>query len=377
MKTDKIKKKYIHILSSGSTIFNGLIIERFNNQSLGFNPDDHHFILTNAETYNNFSHYTNTSLDELLISSNMKSFKSYISQSENTFLHCNTLSVWQLFHLNKKELNKIIWVVWGSDLYRGSWVNSFYKKGIRFAVDLMRLNFIRDYKIKQFKAIGIGFKYDAIEVRRRFGNQIKILAAPYGYKPGIKGKLDEILLESVDTYKTRSYKIMIGHSAYPFLNHFDIMNKLKRFKDENIIISLVFSYGDMKYAKKVEDYAINLFGNEKVEVLRELMPIDVYIRYLKSVDACILDYTHQSALGNFYILLYLGKKLFLNGKGILRLSTILEAVEAYSVEEIDKMDFNEFSSLFTNNDRGKAFGGFYIDENNTVMMWKNVFRELE
>jgi dTDP-N-acetylfucosamine:lipid II N-acetylfucosaminyltransferase len=377
MKADRIKCKYIHMLVSASTIFNGLIIERFNNQSLGFNPDNHHFVFTNTGTYKEFSHYKNTSLDELLISSNMKRFKGYISQSEYIFLHCNTLNAWQLLHLNKTELNKIIWVVWGSDLYRGYWANSLYKKGIRLVADLLRLYYIRNYKIRQFKAIGIGFKYDAIEVRRRFGNQIKILAAPYGYRPDMKDKLDEILSESTDTCKNRPYKIMIGHSAFPFLNHIDIMNKLKKFKDENIIISLVLSYGDMKYAKKVEEHAITLFGNEKVEVIRELLPNDVYIKYLKSVDTCILDYTHQSALGNFYLLLYLGKKLFLNGKGILRLSTILEGVEAHSVEEIDKMNFKEFSSQLTNVDKGKDFGGFYIDETSTIMMWKNAFRELE
>lgn len=365
----------MHFLVAGSVIFNGLIIERFNNRLLGFNPEDHHFIITDTETYKKFSHYKNTSLDELLISSNMKSFKNYINQSEYIFLHCNTLNVWQLLLLNRKELNKIIWVVWGSDLYRSSLYDGYRKKIMRFFGDLIRLNFVREYKIKQFKAIGIGFKYDALEVNQRFGNQIKMLTTPYGYRPDIKDKLDEILSEPI--LKNKPYKIMIGHSAYPFLNHIDIMNKLKKYKKENIIISLILSYGNMKYAKKVKDHAIALFGIDKVEIINDFMPLDLYIKHLKSVDACILDYKHQSALGNFYILLYFGKKLFLNSGGILRLSTVLEAVEAYSVEDIDEMDFKEFSSLLTDNKKGKDFGGFYIDEGNTNDMWKNTLRELK
>jgi len=115
-----------------------------------------------------------------------------------------------------------------------------------------------------------------------------------------------------------------------------------KYRDENIIISLPINYGDMEYAKQIEDYARSLF-KEKVEIINKYMPYTQYVKYILTVDCCILDYKHQSALGNIYLLLKNGTKLFLNKDWIIKLSLSLEAIETYNIEDIDDMSFDEFS----------------------------------
>ena len=43
---------------------------------------------------------------------------------------------------------------------------------------------------------------------------------------------------------------MVDHSAYEYLHHIDILDKLVVYKNENIIISLVLAYGNKAYAEK-------------------------------------------------------------------------------------------------------------------------------
>ena len=170
---------------------------------------------------------------------------------------------------------------------------------------------------------------------------------------------------------------MIGHCAYQFLRHIEIMDLLKKYKDENLLISLVLSYGDMEYARKVEEYAIQTFGNDKVEIIRKLMSPMEYIEYLNTVDICILDYKHQAALGNFWRLLYLEKKIFLNKDGILKLFANFEGAETYCVENIKNMNFEQFTKRLNDPQSCKKSVEFYIDENNILNMWKNSINELE
>jgi hypothetical protein len=272
----------------------------------------------------------------------------------------------------------MIWVVWGHDLYRKP-ACGVIPKARRFAGNLWRWDYLKNHKIRQFKAIGIGFKFDAIEVKRRFGSNMKILTTPYGLMPDMhnfKSVIDGTAKENASAkHGNKPYKVMIGHSAFPYLNHEKTVNQLKKFKDENILVSFPFPYGSPEYAGKIANFAIEIFGTKKVEIINERLPIEDYIKYLTSVDACVLE-QYQGGLGNFYILLYLEKKLFMNDAGILKMAADLEGIESYSTDNIDRMSFTEFSSPLSNGKRGKEFSELYIDGENFIRMWKNTLKTL-
>jgi dTDP-N-acetylfucosamine:lipid II N-acetylfucosaminyltransferase len=366
--------KYLHIMTHGNSTHNGTIINMINDESLPFSPTDHIFFIIKKNCYENFKHYKNVFLKENIISSNMKEFNNYAKNSQYVFLHCNNLSYFQILKLNKEVIKKIIWCVWGEEyLYpNNDKPKGFHRKLRRCGRSIVR--YLVDRRIKNFYAIGIGFKFDSIAVRKRFGD-IRILALPYGYRKGKKDSYEHISESDTKNVSQGSYKIMIGHSAYEYLQHKKILKALYKFRDENILISLILSYGNMEYAKTVEDYALKMFPG-KVEIIKKYMSPDEYFRYLKTVDIGIFDYTQQAALGNIWMLLYLGKKLYLNEKGILKLATRLEAVETYNVNEIENMNYEEFTKAPNNKHNSKSTGEFYMDENNYLSMWLNTLREL-
>lgn len=365
------KIKYLHIMIVNNAKHNNSIIKMINNKSELFNKEEHIFIIANEELYDNIIKDNNVYLDTNIIK-NIRTLKQYAKNCKYLFFHSLNIKYTFLMLIPKKIAKKIIWVTWGHDVYRKE--PSTLKQKIKENIYLVTKGKIKKHKVKQFYAIGVGFKYDIIEIKRKFGNKIKILPLLYGYEEGKKKYIDSVISEEE---KNKPYKIMIGHCAYPFLKHFNIIDLLKKYKDENILISLVLSYGDMEYAKRVEKYAKEVFGEHKVEIIKTSISPKEYIKYLKTVDICILDYKHQAALGNFWRLLYLEKKLFLNKDGILKMFANFEGIETYCVESIKKMDFKQFTQGLINPQTCKKGVEFYIDENNILNMWKNSLNEIE
>lgn len=365
-------KKIVHIMPHSSVLYNGTIIEMINTNINDFKIEEHLFIVSNEKVYNAYKNYENVIL-ETNICKNMKLFKKYTENCDCIFLHSNTLNAHQLLTLNKKILKKIIWCEWGHDLYKNKKndykIKEFVKSIIKFIP-----NIIRTHRIKKIYAVGIGFQYDAIEVKQIYGRNMKIVMTPYGYRRDNKKQVDKIIQETNKDNKI--IRIMIGHSAYKFLNHFKILQMLQKYKYNNIKISLVLAYGDKEYKRKVIEYAIELFGKDKVEIIDKMMNQTEYIKYLNTVDICILDYKHQAALGNIYYLLYMGKKLYLNKDGIIKLFTTLEGIETYNVSAIEKMSFEEFSKPIDDVKYGIEFAEFHIDEKNYIKLWKRTINEM-
>lgn len=368
------KVKYVHIMSHESTIYNEQIVNMINENKDIFDKEDHLFVISNSDVYNQVKHFENV-IFEPNISKSIKIFKKYANECDYIFLHSNTLSAKVLLFSNKDLLNKIVWCEWGHDLYdrkekSSNIIRIIAKKIIKFIP-----KYIKKIRTKKYYAIGIGFQYDAIEAKRKYGEDMRIVMTPYGYIKNNKEKIDKIIEENKNSNECT--KIMVGHSAYPFLNHIELLNKLAKYKEENIKISLVLAYGSKEYAETVKEEAKRLFRNDQVEIIEKMMSSEEYIKYLTTVDICCLDYKHQAALANIYMLLYMGKKLFLNKDGIVKLFTTLENIETYNTNDIGSIEFNEFSAPIKNTKYGKQFAEFHIDEKNYISLWENTIKNLE
>ena len=365
-------------MSHLSLVYNAQIVYMINENENDFNTEEHLFIISESKVYETLKQYKNVILVEN-ISTDINELKRYSNMCKYIFLHSNTLAGKVLFKLNKNVLNKIVWCVWGHDLYTTYKLEkpkTLYRKIRRVFGNIKRFlsNYYEKKQIQKFYAVGIGFQYDAIEIKRKYGEDMKIIMVPYGYVKNNKRNIDKIINNEE---KRESYKrIMVGHSAYEFLNHIKLLNQLAKYKDEDIKISLVLAYGIEEYAEKVKKEAIKIFGEEKVEIIDKMMSQQEYVKYLSTVDICLLDYKHQSALGNIYFLLYMGKKLFLNKDGIIKLFSTLENIETYNIEDIDEMDYAEFSKEVKNKTYGKQFAEFHINDENYLDIWKKTLKEL-
>ena len=135
---------------------------------------------------------------------------------------------------------------------------------------------------------------------------------------GAKGEYHECLMYLSNTYKvldvpsiqSDTINIQIGNSADPSNNHFEILDKLLPFKDQNIKMYAPLSYGDQIHANKVIAKGKELFG-DKFIALTDFMPFDQYLSFLGGIDIAIFNHKRQQAMGNTITLLGLGKTVFI------------------------------------------------------------------
>ena len=169
--------KYLHIMIVNNAKHNNSVIKMINYKTDFFNKKDHIFIIANEDLYKNIIKDDNVYFDSNVIK-DIKILKQYSKCCKYIFFHSLNIKYTYLMLMPKKIANKIIWVTWGHDLYRKTPQNM--KQKIKEEIYLITKGIIKKHKVKQFFAIGVGFKYDIIEIKRKFGNHIKILPMLYG-----------------------------------------------------------------------------------------------------------------------------------------------------------------------------------------------------
>lgn len=195
-------------------------------------------------------------------------------------------------------LKKSYWLMWGGDLYcyrnrknkfiYKIWykIENYVKKNIKGYVTHIK----GDYKLAQKW-------YDA------------------------KGKYYNCFIYPSNLYKDIYMKenkkediyIQIGNSADPSNNHLEIFDKLKSYKDKNIKIFCILSYGNMEYAKDVILKGKKIFGNKFVPIV-DFMKFDQYMEFLSKIDIAIFAHNRQQAVGNITSLLSMKKTVYLKEK---------------------------------------------------------------
>lgn len=368
--------KYVHIMPHGNAEHNGSVINLINDTDNQFNHEEHMFVILKENVYNSFANYDNTVFWN---GSTVDALNEYENKCDYIFLHSLSLGFKDYIKLKKNTVRKIIWIVWSFDLYMNEIkvhsVKDILRKCRQKAYFLQKKHYVR-----MFNGIGIGFKYDAFEIIRRYGADVNIYKLPYGYVKHNMKRLEQAVNmqggSADDNDENKPVRIMIGHSAYRFLNHMEIMDKLKKFKDENILISLVLSYGDKEYAEEVKAKAKREWG-DKAEIIDTYMNQEQYIKYLNSVDIAVIDYPHQIALGNIHKLMFLGKKIFLSKDGFLKKVYMLEGIKTFNVSDIPHMSFMEFIDKSSIGEWQKTYGHNIVDEKTKIEGWKNTLQELE
>lgn len=350
-------KKFLHIIDQISPIFTSQIIELVNGK-LGL-ENNSKFVTFDKQLVTKMS-YQNVELNENLINYINKNYKQY----DYIFIHAMNFGIRQLIHLKKQAIKKFIWCVWGHDLYLKP----------RNSLDRMKFKLRRNI-LKKIYGVGIGFHMDLLEIRKSIGYEPRCFFLPYGYDKGTYKNYLQIY-NSVNSNK--KLNIMVGHNAAEELNHIAVLEKLKRFANNNINIILVLAYGPTDNAEKVAKYAVDNFGEHNVTIFRDLLgPID-YMKLLSTVDVAIFDNPRQIALGNIWKLAFLGKKIFLNDDSIIKNALDLLGLKTHYVSEIDKMTFQEFSSQLSLNDidRLHSYGDTFVNEHNIEQAWRTAFNQL-
>lgn len=195
-----------------------------------------------------------------------------------------------LLYSNQNLLNKCYWAMWGGDFYfpeRHTEIRKQVIRGMGHAIT----NIVKDLELAKKW-------YGTKAVNHNCFLYLSNVFKDYSY------------LKSEDKNDDGEKVILIGNSANPTNNHFEILEKISVFKDANIKVICPLSYGDNNYAKKVIHTGNTIFG-DKFKPLKEFLPLEEYIKILLKIDIAIFAHRRQQAMGNIITLLGLGKKVYL------------------------------------------------------------------
>jgi dTDP-N-acetylfucosamine:lipid II N-acetylfucosaminyltransferase len=225
-------------------------------------------------------------------------------------------------------LKKCYWVIWGGDLYYHETRVKSFRSNLG--------EFMRRIIIKNMGVIITNNEGEYELARKWYPTKARHMKAFYP-SPIVYEDLD-----FDDDYKEKSLiTILVGNSANPTNNHIEVLNKLLKFKDEDIEIIAPLSYGEKEWAKKVIETGEKLFG-DKFKPLVDFLPPAEYARILNSVDIAVFNHNRQQALGNIKTLLYLGKKVYIR-KDVTTWDYFERiGITVYDTYGMDKLSFEEF-----------------------------------
>lgn len=351
--------RFLHIFPIDSPVFTRVLIEMIN-QNCPNAHSEHLFYCAGEKNFCTLSaEHPNVRHTEL----SRKRLMELSQQAEHLILHSLFLSSRDIRRLPNSFFDHATWCVWGHDLYHrfkqgGNWMHRL--KG-----------HIAIQKLRHLEAISIGFKYDSREIRRILGEEVRILPALYG-----SGYYHEdIDAVEAPVRDSRALEIMVGHCAYETFNHLPNLDRLVAYRDENIRINLVLSYGDAAYRERVIAHARSLFREEQLHIQTEMLSPSEYIRFLKGMDVVVMDFERQAAFGNLITIAYLKKKLFLSPTGIMSRAFREEGIPIFDCRSIGSISFEEFAAPGPDYSiRDYIFP--LLDKPTIIAQWKNLFEEL-
>lgn len=362
------KYKYLHLMPGGNSIFN---IEFIKFIETNFTIEDHLFVVFAATPSKDLEGYSNVIYKNKF---DLETSYLFAFLSDWIFLHGLYYSAWELIRMKHNFAAKIVWCVWGNDLYRFFWGDAIKENitikniGRWIYAELLRFIWMFAYmKVATFKAAIASFESDHLELKKRF-RSMRIYNAAY-----VIGHF----AEELDDLKNKGNKkrILLGHCAYPFLKHEKYLECLKRYVNEDFELVIPLSYGNMTYANSIENMARGIFG-DKVLILRDNKSWLEYAELINTIDVAIFDYEHQSALGNIFLLLYLKKKVYLSPSGIIYKGLISKKVNVYDCYEIGNIPFDEFINNRFDSENGRKYARRFFDKSKLISMWRYVFDSL-
>lgn len=240
-------------------------------------------------------------------------------------------------------LKKSYWVVWGGDLYNAP------------------RDEMHDFVRSNFK----GFLSDVDK------NVVVEKYNPIGkfYRMFYNFPISKKMLDKTRKNKSRRIRIQINNSCDE--STLSMLDTLAKFKNENIKITTVLSYGKTEYKEAIIQKGQSIFG-ENFEYLDTYLAPEKYTKHLAKNDILILNQNRQQGFGNTLASLYLGQKVFIKNEVSLYNYLNNENIKIYDSNTIKDLNFSEFiknsNSIENQNNVAKFF-----DENYLAKLLKEIF----
>ena len=264
------------------------------------------------------------------------------SSAEHIIIHGMFFGNWPLLVLlsSKKLLKKLSWIEWTGDVYLWKRPNNNLKN--------LLINFINKKIRQNIKFIVMSAPNDKERFMQEFDTtDKKILELSFPSNRNAKEELNKLKPQKyADKYKM----VQIGHNAYTFNKHIMILDMLAKFKNRNLKVVLPLTYGwsglngqygSMTYMKAVIRYAKFIF-KERALIFSKNIPLENYSKFLWNVDVAIFGLNRLAAASNIFMLLYMGKKVFFDGKSPHYKFFKEKGFDVYDLYDIPKMSYEDF-----------------------------------
>lgn len=339
------KAKYVHIIWHPDLKFIPNLVKMINENPEFFDAREHIFVTPHKRVYDYLSPEYEIFLEGDESENLINRFGDY---GDWIFVHAINCRRKVLIQTKKKYARKVIWRTWGHDM------RPYSKNSKSFITDFMNFILFMLYKrtVSHFRAIGIANDIDTVNVNNTFG-ELPTMILPYSYN-----KQTDILLniKRKEHKATDEFRILVGHSRSPFDCHIDALKKLEKYKEHNIKICMVLSYGGPEeYGEEVKEYAREHFG-EKVEFVETFMAYEEYIKYLATIDLAILPQIHSAALGNMAWLFHFGVPVYVRENSQFAESFRRNNCKYSAFEDIDNLSYPELINSENSPETEKMFG---------------------
>lgn len=352
--------KYLHVFTKMNYVYTEALIRMFVN-----NLEEYEHIFLICDIKQNVPNSIKNISDNIEYLDSNK----YFNQAKK-IVDCSKKSDYTIFHFlpnnvflhllllfDDRLCSKYIWRIWGADLY------NWKKRGIKGLL----FNLLRGATRERIHYI-IAEPMDIPVVKRQFISNKTFLEGPdpKGY--------DITKLESNRTdNRNGKFTILLGHSAVAYLNHIMLLEKLAKYKEENIQIVIPLNYGNARYAEEVEKKALDIFEDSKILIIKKKMSLDEYIKLLWTCDMSIIHTDRQIAMGNITMLLYMKKKIFLKSESILdKFYRIDNGLDIFDSNSIGKLSYDELCSACIS-DKNQLFAEHEIDISWISSRWEKTF----
>ena len=247
---------------------------------------------------------------------------------DKVFIHQFTPLLYRWVATNKfRELN---WMVWGSDLYNLPSVEAGLYEPLTFT-RYIKNNFSLQKFLYQTKVFILHSRFRK-EAYEKVDNVLTWMKSEYEFAlehiPNLQANhrfffyenelpyqaMDEVLSHR-DTDLPRLKPVyVLGNSSTPELNHLDAVQWMQ---SEGVEADLwvPVSYGDANYKRFLKKNLAFYRGGE-VRYFEKYITFQDYMRLLNGADGLIMNNIRPQGYGNILMMMYLGKKIFLNDKNI-------------------------------------------------------------
>jgi dTDP-N-acetylfucosamine:lipid II N-acetylfucosaminyltransferase len=248
-------------------------------------------------------------------------------QYKNVYIHQFTplLYRWVATH----HISELNWMVWGADLYNLPSVRAELYGELTWRYYVNRKFSLQDF-LYRAKVSMLHEPYRD-KAYRKVSQLLTWMTSEYEFArehlPSLSAKqqfffyenevpyhaLDEIRKNSEGSQPRIRPTYILGNSSTPELNHIDAVAEIDA---SGVSADLVVpvSYGDAKYAAFLRR-ALKYKGGE-LRFMHKYLTFPDYLQLLNQSDGLIMNNIRPQGYGNIFMMMYLGKKIFLNPKNL-------------------------------------------------------------